>query len=270
MVLVRPIRPEPSIIATNPGARGLSQWLRLLLGFSVIFGVFQWSAVALASHRGEAGLIVGLLVVGGTMAAERLLFGQGVFAAARTLGLGAPRARGLVLVLGMGVVLVSVVYVFAQATGASVSLFPGWISLVPGLFAQAGVAEELLFRGYLFGHLRRGRSFWHAATLSMLPFVGVHVLLFFTMPWPIALAAVLLAVALSFPLAHLFEVGGATIWAPALFHFVIQATVKVVVVSGDASWAFPLVWMMASALIALLSLLVARPEPMMQTVSARR
>jgi membrane protease YdiL (CAAX protease family) len=44
------------------------------------------------------------------------------------------------------------------------------------------VAEEVLFRGYLFGHLRRGRSFWRAAVLSMLPFVCVHLLLFFTMP----------------------------------------------------------------------------------------
>lgn len=246
---------------------GLSQWLRLLLGLSVIFGLFQWSAGALASNRGEAGLIVGLLVVSATIAAERLLFGQRVLAAARTLGLGAPRAKGLFVVAGIGVVLVSIVYVFAQATGASLGPFPSWISLIPGLFAQAGVAEEILFRGYLFGHLRRGRPFWRAATISMLPFVGVHLFLFFTMPWPIALAAVLLAVALSFPLAHLFEVGGATIWAPALLHFVIQGTVKVVVVSGDGSWAFPLVWMAASAVVPWLSLFVARPQRMMQTAS---
>jgi hypothetical protein len=37
------------------------------------------------------------------------------------------------------------------------------------------------------------------------------------------------------PLAHLFELGGATIWAPAILHFVIQATVKVVVIRATAS-----------------------------------
>ncbi len=121
-----------------------------------------------------------------------------------------------------------------------------------------------------FGHLRRGRSFWRAATISMLPFVAVHVFLFFTMPWPIALAAVLLAVALSFPLAHLFEVGGATIWAPALLHFVIQGTVKVVVVSDEGSWAFPLVWMAASGLVPWLSLIVARPQRLMQPADCER
>ncbi len=251
------------------GGRGidsLSQWLRLLLGLSVIFGLFQWSAVALASNRGEAGLIVGLIVVGGTIAAECLLFGRPLVAAARTLGLGPPRPRGILVVVGIGIVLISVVYMFARATGSSLGFFPSWVSLVPGLFAQGGVAEEILFRGYLFGHLRRGRSFWRAAALSMLPFVGVHLFLFFTMPWPIALAALLLAVVLSFPLAHLFEIGGATIWAPALLHFIIQGTVKVIVVSGDDSSAFPLVWMVASALIPLLSLLVTRPQPRTERV----
>ena len=78
------------------------------------------------------------------------------------------------------------------------------------------------------------------------------------MPWPIALAALVLSVVLSFPLAHLFELGNHTIWAPALLHFVIQATVKVVVVSGDSAAVFPLVWMAASALLPQLVLLVPR------------
>jgi membrane protease YdiL (CAAX protease family) len=197
-------------------------------------------------------------VVAATLAVERLLFGPRVFDAARTLGLGAPRAKALLAVAIIGALLLLVVCLFAKVSGASLSFFPGWISLVPGLFAQAGVAEEILFRGYLFGHLRRGRTFWRAAAISMLPFVGVHLLMFLTMPWPIALAAVLLAVVLSFPLAHLFELGGATIWAPALLHFIIQGTVKVVVVSGAADFSFPLVWMLASALLPWLSLLLAR------------
>ena len=53
--------------------------------------------------------------------------------------------------------------------------------------------------------------------------------LFFSMPWPIAVASFLLATVISSPLAYLFELGGNTIWAPALLHFVIQATVKVMV-----------------------------------------
>jgi hypothetical protein len=86
----------------------------------------------------------------------------------------------------------------------------------------------------------------------------VHLLLFFTMPWPIALAALLLSLVLSFPLARLFDAGGATIWPPALIHFVVQGTVKIVEVSGPAAAAFPLVWMAASAAIPMV-VFVRRP-----------
>jgi membrane protease YdiL (CAAX protease family) len=131
---------------------------------------------------------------------------------------------------------------------------------LPGLFAQAGIAEEVLFRSYLFGQVRVGRTFWRAAALSMLPFVSVHLILFFSMAWPIALASVLLAVAISFPLAYLFELGGKTIWAPALLHFVIQATVKLLLFSHGAE-SFALAWMAASAIVPLLVFTVkARPS----------
>ena len=165
----------------------------------------------------------------------------------------------MLVAAGAGLILVSIVPAFAYVTGGAVALVPGWASLIPGLFAQAGIAEETLFRGYLFGHLRPGRSFWRAASVSMLPFVAVHLFLFFTMPWPIATASLLLAVVISFPLAHLFELGGATIWPPALLHFVVQGTVKIVVMSGDSASTFPLVWIAASAVLPMLVLLIARP-----------
>ena len=61
--------------------------------------------------------------------------------------------------------------------------------LVPGLFAQAGIAEEVLFRGYLFRHAREGRDFWRAALVAAGLFVTVHLLMFLMLPWPIALAS---------------------------------------------------------------------------------
>jgi hypothetical protein len=61
------------------------------------------------------------------------------------------------------------------------------------------------------------------------------------MPWPIALAALLLSVVLSIPFAHLYELGGATIWAPAVLHFVVQGTIKVITFAGDDASSFPLV-----------------------------
>jgi membrane protease YdiL (CAAX protease family) len=233
---------------------------RLFLEFATIFLIFHGSASALGSDRGQAGVVVGALVVAATLAAERLRSGQSLASASRIIGLGLPRRAGLMASVGVCALLVLVVPVFARSTGTSVAVGAGSLWLLPGLFAQGGIAEETLFRGYLFGHLRGGRSFWRAAGLSMLPFVTVHLLLFATMPWFVALAALLLSVVLSFPLAHLFELGGGTIWPPALLHFVAQGTVKILMVSGDAAPVFPLVWMAASAVLPLIVFVVPRPD----------
>src|SRR4029450_3361117 len=87
----------------------------------------------------------------------------------------------------------------------------------------------------------------------------VQILVLPAMPWPIALASVLLAAVISVPFAHLFELGGFTIWGPAIVHFVIQGTVKILVASEDVDFRFPLVWMTASGSIPWLALFVPRP-----------
>lgn len=237
-----------------------------MVGFVAVFLILQWVADVLGSDRGQSGLVVGAAVVAAALAAERLLFGRPFAAGARDVGLGIPAARGLRTAAALGLLLLLVVPAFARVTGASVEPSPGGAWLIPGLFGQAGVAEEVLFRGYLFRHIRKGRPFWRAAFLSAVPFVAVHLLLFLTLPWAVALAAVLLATLLSFPLAYLFELGGDTIWAPALVHFVIQGAIKVIVVGGPGADLFPFVWMAASALLPFLVFLVPRgAKPAVET-----
>ena len=60
-----------------------------------------------------------------------------------------------------------------------------------------------------------------------------------------------------FPLARLYELGGNTIWAPAILHFVIQGAIKVVDVT-DPRGIFPFVWMAASTLLPMLVFLSPR------------
>jgi membrane protease YdiL (CAAX protease family) len=237
--------------------RGGTEWLRLLLGLALVFALFHGAATITGSDRGQAGILVGALVVAATLAAERVCFRVPLAQAARDVGLARPSARGIVAGAGVGALLLLVFPAMAAIEDARLVVDSRSSALIPGLFAQAGIAEEVLFRGYLFRHLRAGRTFWRAVALSTLPFVAVHLILFATMPWPIALAAVLLSVLVGAPLAHLFELGGNTVWAPALVHFTIQGAIKLVSLA-PADPRLPLIWMAACALVPFLLFLVPR------------
>jgi membrane protease YdiL (CAAX protease family) len=231
-------------------------WIKLISGLALVYSLFDLLASALGSDRGQAGHLVTAAVLAALVAVERLLFGQSAIASMRSLGLGPPTVRSITIAMGLCAALIAVIPAYATPRGSTLAAYPGWQWLLPGLFAQAGIAEEALFRGYLFNRLRHGRSFWRAAALATGPFVLVHLILFATMPWPVAIAAVLLSIVLSFPLAYLFELGGNTIWAPALLHFTVQGTIKIVDIPGDTM--LPLVWMAASAVIPYLAFLSRR------------
>lgn len=220
---------------------------RFIIGFAAVFALFQWLGTVLGSDRGQAGVVIGAAIVAATLAFERWLSGAPLLTALRRLGLGWPARRGIACALAVCFALVVVVPAYFTNAGATIKTYPGWLILLPGLFAQAGIAEEVLFRGYLFRRLRVGRSFWRAAFAASLPFVLVHLWLFMTLPWPLAVASVMLSALMSFPLAHLFELGGKTIWAPALLHWLVQGVPKVLDLEGDTGFA--LWWIAASAVV---------------------
>lgn len=234
-------------------------WGRLLVGLAAVYAMFQVVASALGSERGEAGILIGVLVVLGLVCAERWLFAVPLRIAPRQLGLTTPSARSIIVAAIVGGALLAVIPAFALATATPLAMAPGWALMLPGLFAQAGIAEEALFRGYLFGHVYRGRGFWRAAMLSIAPFAAAHLYLFVVLPWPVALASVLLAVLISPPLAHLYAVGGNTIWAPALLHLVVQGALKIVTLPTEAATTLPVLWIAACAVLPYCVFFVRRP-----------
>lgn len=220
----------------------------VLVGTFLIWLVLDRAAAWLGSLRGEAGLLVCALVVATTLLVERLLFKTGPWQAIQELGLRYPdpRALGVALLVSLG--LFVFFPLFSLVTGAQVSLRSDWLWLAFGLFAQHGLAEELLFRGFTFGHLREGRTFWQAAFLSLVPFVAVHLLLLTSLSLPLALASIGLAVASSLPLAYLFDCGYRTIWAPALVHFAVHA-IKLVNIADASYTPAALAWIVACAVV---------------------
>ena len=232
----------------NPWPADMRTWIMFLAGFAAVFALFQFLGNELESGRGEAGLLIGAIITLATLLTDKWLTREPFKKVYFSLGLGMPSLKGILLALAASLLMLLIIPAVIIYTNASWSMYPGWTGLLPGLFAQAGIAEETLFRGYLFRHLRKGRTFMRAAVIASIPFIAAHSILFFTMPWVIALASLLLSAIISFPLARLFEVGGNTIWAPAILHFVVQSAVKVIVMEG-LSFIFPVIWMLAAAVI---------------------
>jgi membrane protease YdiL (CAAX protease family) len=249
-----------SPVTSGTAVRDRSGWARLVIGLTLVFGLFEALGTKLRSDRGQFGIPIGAAVVALVVAVEIGLFRRPASAALAAAGLRGWSMRAMSIAILVSGLLIVVLPLFSRLSSVPLHLVPNWVTLVPGLFAQGGIAEETLFRGYLFGHLRPGRSFWQAATIAMVPFVFVHLLLFFTMPAPIAAAAVVLAAITSFPLAYLFELGGNTIWAPALVHATIQGAIKLIEIPPAAMPALPLLWMAAAAALPYLVFLVRTAE----------
>jgi membrane protease YdiL (CAAX protease family) len=221
--------PLPSAAERSPapwprgGAWGEKGWLAsgvFFAGFVLIWLVLDQTATRTGSLYGQAGLFVGAVTLAAAIAVELFLFRRPLRSAFRDLGYGRPAAPAMGAALLIGLVLLAGLPLLARLTETTLVLRANWWWFALGLFAQHGLAEETLFRGYAFRHLRAGRGFWSAAALSLVPFVAIHVLLLAVLPLPLALTSVLVAVAFAFPAAALFEGGRATVWAPAVLHFV--------------------------------------------------
>lgn len=189
--------------------------------------VLDRTGSALGSGRGEWGWLLCAIVVALAWSLEVVLFRQPAADAFRDLGFRA--AGGAALLVAAFVAALMALY-FPLA--APLPLRDDWLALVPGLFAQHGLAEETLFRGFVFRRLRARRSFARAAFLSTLVFVAAHLYLFTYMEPAVALASTLLAAAIAYPQARLFELGGNTVWAPALLHLGVHA-IKLVELPAD-------------------------------------
>src|SRR5688572_27188215 len=107
---------------------------KTLLGLTVVFILFQWIASELESTRGEAGLIVGLVVIAALLIVERLLFSSSFAGAAKGIGLGRPKVLGLVVAIVIAKLMLLSAALFAWQTGAILSLYPNWQWLIVGLF----------------------------------------------------------------------------------------------------------------------------------------
>jgi membrane protease YdiL (CAAX protease family) len=149
------------------------------------------------------------------------------------VGLGRPALPGLVVAAAVVVLCAAGYLLFAPLTGRTLGTPPGWLGLLLGVFLFNGVAEEVAWRGYVFGALRQGRTFWQAVLLSMPLLALTHVPIVLTSGLLVGLVAMLVAAVTTLSFAYLYELGARTIWAPALVHAAIETFRALTVAPAD-------------------------------------
>jgi hypothetical protein len=110
-----------------------------------------------ADRCGRIGALLATAAV--AAGAERLLFGTTPARLVERVGLGRPTAGALAITLAVSAACLAVYRLLTLVTGHAAELRDGWPWLLAGLFAYNGLAEELGWRAYAFGRLRRGARF---------------------------------------------------------------------------------------------------------------
>ena len=124
-----------------------------------------------------------------------------------------------------------------------------------GILTLHGLAEELVWRGYVFRRLAQGRSFWPAVCWSM-PLIAVtHVPIVLAAGPAVGVGAMLVAATTSIAFSRLYAMGGGTLWAPGLLHAAIDSF-KLVVLPAAAQPIYPFLIIGFSIVVPLLVLVV--------------
>ncbi|MCB0111136.1 MAG: CPBP family intramembrane metalloprotease, partial [Caldilineaceae bacterium] len=200
-----------SIVTKGNARAGMNATLALvkfLCGFAVLYGVLEGTARLLGDAlRPENTLLITGAVLVAALAVEIGLFQQSWQAVPRALGLGWPGWRAMGIALVISAVQLAAYPFISWLTGYHWTLPVNWQWIMVGVFALHGVAEEVVYRAYLFGRLRHGRSFWRAAWLAVILFALSHLPILATQGLLVGGMAVALAIASSFPFARLYEQG---------------------------------------------------------------
>lgn len=211
----------------------------------LLFLVFQGTAFLTKSFELTlSSLVVCVAVVGTALLIEQLVFKRSLVPALQKLGFGYSTRSAIGLAILMSLLMLAFYPVFAWSVGAPVRLADDWLWKSIGVFAMGGIAEETLFRGFVFGHFRETQSFRAAIWRSMVVFAAVHLLLFTYLPAPVALISTAIAIVGSLPLGYLFEQGNNTIWAPAILHSAARTFGVVVMIPEPFVMTATVVWLL--------------------------
>jgi membrane protease YdiL (CAAX protease family) len=163
------------------------------------------------------------------------------------LGLGRAPARVLVAATLVGCAVIATMIAGTWALDLDVELRGNWPAVVVGALLFHGVAEELVWRGFAFGHFRQTSSFRGAVKRSIPLIALTHVPIVVTNGLAVGLLAVLSAAVTCLPFSYLRE-RGHSIWGAAILHGCIDMWQ---VVARPVPVTFSVVILLASILVPL-------------------
>ena len=200
-------------------------WL-VLLGAVVMFLILQFGLTFLVSSMDQtwSAFLSTMTMLLFVLAFERFVFARRSVEALSALGWVGAKPSAILVAVILIVPMLAFFPIVSLSWGVPMELRSDWFWILAGVIVLNGVGEETLFRGFIFGQLRRGGlSFVRAALIALLIFTAVHLLLFAQNPFAIALAGTVIALVASFPLAYLFERAGFSIWPTVILHVATHA-----------------------------------------------
>jgi membrane protease YdiL (CAAX protease family) len=191
---------------------------------------------------GECGFSIGEIVVSFALpltfiavpiVLEMAFYRKGLSQALNDIGITRFNWTGIRLAAIYLLPLIAFFPILSLLTNSPVAIRLNWEWLLLNIILVNGFAEEIMMRGFLFRHLRKGRLFWRAAMLSTIYFTGYHLPIILSSGLVIGIMAVIIAIPIGFLTAYVYERGNNTIWGPGLLHAVNNALVMLLVFPAD-------------------------------------
>jgi membrane protease YdiL (CAAX protease family) len=213
-----------------------------LLAFIILFALFYGLSLLTSNFDWTwSRMLICLVSVGGVTIAWSLLKNTQLTESFWQVGFGIPNWRVMGIAVAISALMLSFFPLYSSLANLNLPLQNNWLWILIGIIAGVGIAEETLFRGYVFNFLRQERTFWKAATISMILFGAMHLLLLLWLPLPIAIAAIILAIIAAYPSAYLFETANRTIWPSTILHTTALAT-NLFEIPADLMISLSLIW----------------------------
>jgi membrane protease YdiL (CAAX protease family) len=208
----------PAETESTPLARPRS-WRDRAVFVATFLGAWLGLELTVTSPPAAASGMAAVLAAGGVLlVSAALTSGDSPVEMARRIGLGPPNARGLLAATIVGGGVFAAYVVGAALFGIDLEVRANWPTVLVGALLFHGLAEELVWRGFAFGHLRRRHRFWGAIAWSVPLIALTHVPIIAGNGVAIGTLAVLTAAVTCLPFAYLWEQSGRTVWAPAIVH----------------------------------------------------